>query len=87
MAIFTVQTSLRHPDGTPKQAYVESDHASIGELIAALRQGPVLCQKITASYDRDTNKMMVKDRRDFAIGSALIASVELANLPFVEAAA
>jgi hypothetical protein len=85
MAIFTVHSTLTFPDGVGRYFYVETPHSSLGELITDLRQGPVLCTKLRATYDRDSNKMLVSERGEFAFTADLVRSLEPQHLPFVDA--
>jgi hypothetical protein len=85
MAIFTVHSTLKFPDGQGRYFYIETPHSSLGELIADLRQGPVICTKLRATYDRDSNKMLVSERGEFAFTQDLVRSLEPQHLPFVDA--
>jgi hypothetical protein len=87
MTIFTVQTTLKHDNGNPKYLYIETEHAGIASLLADLRQGPVCCKKLHAFYDREHNKMVVSEAKEFALGMGIVGSIEQQTLPFVEAGA
>jgi hypothetical protein len=84
MTIFTVQTTLKHDNGSLKYMYVETQHTGVADFVADLKQGPVVCRKIHASFDRINNTMVVLESKDFAIAATIVGSVEMQTLQFVE---
>jgi hypothetical protein len=87
MTIFTIATNHKSHDGSIRYFYVESQHIGVPELVADLRSGPVLCKKLHARFDRDNQRMLVSERKDFAIGAAIVGSIEQQNIPFVDVVA
>lgn len=88
MSIFRIHTNIVGSDGSDgsnRYYLVETSHTCVADLVADLRAGPVACTKLRATYDRTANKMIVSDRMDYAFGASIVARIEPASIPFVDA--
>lgn len=83
MAVFTITTTNKLPDGSSHYMYVRTAHASVADLVADLRVGPIACEKLRATYDRTANQMIVSASMEYAIGAGLVATIEMQNVAFV----